>query len=228
LNPHAGSEPDQSCRRTGQQGLLFAAVGLRPAVKTRLPILLEPDPANRPWPSWGQFCSLDESSDMGHATRATRVVDSGRACPVGPREWPANRMADCTVRARAVPGCASGREPAPDGESSTSPARAAARGLARRRDETATWRSRGRRCPQVAGEFAEAGGAWAWPRRTVGSAWSGSPREGRFERDEGTGGAGKSGFTGPGSGSTQPGQSPPRPVHGAARLAFSRCTRTAA
>src|SRR3954447_6607051 len=78
LNAHAGLEPDQSCRRTGQQGPLFAAGGLRPAMKTRLPILLEPDPANRPRPSWGQFCSLDESSERA-------VMPPCRIVPLLPR-----------------------------------------------------------------------------------------------------------------------------------------------
>jgi magnesium chelatase family protein len=41
------------------------------AVKTRLPILLELDPANRPQPSWGQFCSLDEAPEFPRAVLDT-------------------------------------------------------------------------------------------------------------------------------------------------------------
>jgi magnesium chelatase family protein len=41
------------------------------AVKTRLPILLELDPANRPQPSWGRFCSLDEAPEFPRAVLDT-------------------------------------------------------------------------------------------------------------------------------------------------------------
>jgi hypothetical protein len=65
------------------------------AVKTRLPILLELDPANRPQPSWGQFCSLDESSEGAAVPRWRVTVASGSArqklrasrCPQACGEW---------------------------------------------------------------------------------------------------------------------------------------------